>query len=42
MDKDLIARASATIDAFRSSVWNALVDPEAIEHYLFGSHVISG
>jgi uncharacterized protein YndB with AHSA1/START domain len=41
MDKNLIARASTTINASRRSVWNALVDPEAIEHYMFGTHVIS-
>ena len=41
MDNNLIARASTTIHASRSEVWNALVNPEAIERYMFGTHVVS-
>lgn len=41
MDKNLIARASITINATRSKVWNALVNPEAIKQYMFGTNVIS-
>jgi pimeloyl-ACP methyl ester carboxylesterase/uncharacterized protein YndB with AHSA1/START domain len=41
MSTNLIARASTSIDASRERVWNALVDPEAIEQYMFGTHVVS-
>jgi uncharacterized protein YndB with AHSA1/START domain len=41
MDKNLIARASITINASSTTVWNALVDPEAIRHYMFGANVVS-
>jgi uncharacterized protein YndB with AHSA1/START domain len=39
--KNLIARASITINAPKSKVWNALVDPEAIKKYMFGTNVVS-
>jgi len=42
MDKNLIARASISINARREDVWNALVNPEAIKHYMFGATVVSG
>ena len=41
MDKNLIARASVTIYASAAKVWDALVDPEAIKHYMFGANVVS-
>jgi uncharacterized protein YndB with AHSA1/START domain len=41
MDKDLIAKASITINASGDKVWNALVDPEAIKQYMFGSTVVT-
>jgi uncharacterized protein YndB with AHSA1/START domain len=41
MDKDLIARTSITINAPGEKVWNALVNPEAIKQYFFGSTVVS-
>jgi uncharacterized protein YndB with AHSA1/START domain len=41
VNKNLIARASATIDASRSQIWHALVNPKAIERYMFGTHVVS-
>lgn len=41
MQDNLIAKASITINAPRERVWNALVDPEAIEQYMFGTHVVS-
>ena len=41
MGKNLIARASVTIDAPKARVWNALVDPEAIERYMFGTNVVT-
>ncbi len=41
MGKDLIARASIRIRASAEKVWNALVDPEAIRQYMFGTNVAS-
>jgi uncharacterized protein YndB with AHSA1/START domain len=37
MTKDLIAKASTTIDAPPSEVWSALVTPAAIKQYMFGA-----
>jgi uncharacterized protein YndB with AHSA1/START domain len=41
MGKNLIARASITINAPSTNVWNALVNPEAIKQYMFGTNVVS-
>ncbi len=41
MNKNLIAKTSIDIDAPAGQVWHALVDPEAIQKYMFGTHVIS-
>jgi uncharacterized protein YndB with AHSA1/START domain len=41
MDKNLIARASISINAPREDVWKALVNPEAIKQYMFGTTVVS-
>jgi uncharacterized protein YndB with AHSA1/START domain len=41
MDKNLVARASISINAPREKVWNALVNPEAIKQYMFGTQVVS-
>ncbi len=41
MDKNLTARASITINATSDKVWNALVNPEAIRQYMFGTNVVS-
>jgi uncharacterized protein YndB with AHSA1/START domain len=41
MDKNLIARASIRINARREDVWKALVNPEAIKQYMFGTTVVS-
>jgi uncharacterized protein YndB with AHSA1/START domain len=41
MGEDLIARASMTTSASRDEVWKALVDAEAIERYMFGTHVVT-
>lgn len=41
MDEHLIARASITINAPRSKVWEALVNPNAIKQYMFGTNVVS-
>jgi uncharacterized protein YndB with AHSA1/START domain len=39
MKNNLIAKASATIDAPVAKVWDALVNPEAIKQYMFGTNV---
>jgi uncharacterized protein YndB with AHSA1/START domain len=41
MNKNLIARASITINANSTQVWNALVDPQAIKQYMFGTNVVT-
>ena len=41
MNKNLIARASVTINATSPQVWNALVNPEAIKQYMFGTNVVT-
>jgi uncharacterized protein YndB with AHSA1/START domain len=41
MDKNLIARASTTINAGSVKVWDALVNPEAIKQYMFGTTVVT-
>jgi uncharacterized protein YndB with AHSA1/START domain len=41
MGKDLIAKASVTINATGAKVWDALVNPEAIHQYMFGTNVTS-
>lgn len=41
MDKELIARTSVTISAPSEKVWDALVNPEAIKQYMFGTNVVS-
>ena len=41
MDKKMVARASVIIDAPVPKVWAALVDPEAIRQYMFGTTVVS-
>ena len=41
MPANLLARASIVIDAPIQKVWNALVDPEAIRQYMFGTNVTS-
>lgn len=41
MKDDLIAKASTTIEAPLRTVWNALVDPQAIREYMFGTNVAS-
>ena len=39
MDENLIAKASVTINASSEKVWDALVNPEAIKRYMFGTNV---
>jgi uncharacterized protein YndB with AHSA1/START domain len=41
MEKRLIARASVTINAPSEKVWDALVNPEAIKQYMFGTNVVA-
>ena len=41
MNKGFIAKASTTINARASKVWDALTKPELIKQYLFGTDVIS-
>ncbi|MGZ6322379.1 MAG: SRPBCC family protein [Ktedonobacterales bacterium] len=41
MGRGLIANASITITAPRARVWDALVNPELIKQYLFGTTVVS-
>ncbi len=41
MQKNLVARASATINAPVSKVWGALTKPEIIKQYMFGTNVVT-
>ena len=41
MQGNFIAKASIVIEASPSSVWQALVSPDAIRHYMFGARVVS-
>ena len=41
MDDNLIARASIKINASTDKVWDALVNPQVIKQYMFGTQVVS-
>ena len=41
MNANLIAKASVNINASTDKVWNALVNPDAIKQYMFGTNVVS-
>ena len=41
MAADLVARASTTIEAPLARVWDALVNPDTIRRYMFGTTVVS-
>jgi len=41
MKNDFIAKASTTISAPISEVWDALVNPKVIKQYMFGTNVAS-
>src|SRR2546422_11150530 len=41
MDKKFVAKASVTVDAPSLEVWKALITPEAIKEYMFGTTVMS-
>jgi uncharacterized protein YndB with AHSA1/START domain len=40
-DKELIANASMTINAPLAMVWEALVNPDLIKQYMFGTNVVT-
>lgn len=40
-NKDLIAKASITINAPVAKVWEALVSPAMIKQYMFGTNVVT-
>ncbi len=41
MDKNYVAKASINIDAPSKKIWEALVDPAAVQKYMFGAQVVS-
>ncbi len=41
MHQNLVATSSTTIDASPKKTWDALVTPEAIKQYMFGTTVVS-
>lgn len=41
MNENLVAQADVTIDAPAGEVWQALVSPDAIKQYMFGTTVAS-
>ncbi len=41
MNKELISTQSITIDTPAAKVWNALINPEMIKQYLFGTYAVS-
>jgi uncharacterized protein YndB with AHSA1/START domain len=41
MSNNLVAKATTSIKATKSQVWEALVTPNAIKQYMFGTHVES-
>ena len=41
MNNNIIAKTSITINASKANVWNALINPEAIQKYMFGTNVVS-
>ncbi len=41
MAREFIARQSVPINAPAEKVWNALINPDMIRHYMFGTNVIS-
>jgi uncharacterized protein YndB with AHSA1/START domain len=40
-NNNLIAKATTTISALRSDIWDALTTPESIKQYMFGTDVTS-
>jgi uncharacterized protein YndB with AHSA1/START domain len=41
MSKGLVAKASTTIEASKEKIWDALVNPQAVKQYMFGTDVVS-
>lgn len=41
MKGNLVARASVAIAAGRDKVWEALLNPQTIKEYMFGTHVVT-
>jgi uncharacterized protein YndB with AHSA1/START domain len=41
MDKELVVKKEIHIDAAPAAVWDALINPDKIKKYLFGTQVIS-
>lgn len=41
MKENLIAKSTITIDALQAEIWSALVEPQAIKRYMFGTNVVS-
>jgi uncharacterized protein YndB with AHSA1/START domain len=41
MTENLVAKASTTVNAPSEDVWHALVDPQSIKDYMFGTEVVS-
>ena len=41
MNRQFIAKASISLDAPLAKVWDALVNPELIRQYMFGTNVVS-
>ena len=41
MNNNIVAKTSISINASKTNVWNALVNPEAINKYMFGTNVVS-
>ena len=41
MSKDRIAKATTTVDAPVTKVWDAFVNPRIIKQYMFGTDVAS-
>ncbi len=41
VNKNLVAKASIVVNATSDRVWKALVDPDAIRQYMFGTQVVS-
>ncbi len=41
MDRTFIAKAETTIRTSKAKVWDALVTPETIKQYMFGTNVVS-
>lgn len=41
MNKNFVAKSSITIDAPAAQVWDALVKPDAVKQYMFGTTLVS-